>query len=450
MNKPTYKIHSLGCKVNQYDSKKLEEKLIQVGFCLKDKNTDLIIVNTCSVTKTAITKSRQALNRLKRENPKAKVVLMGCFPKVYEKEIDIKKLGIDILWKVGDTEDLISEINKLKIVSKFKIQNSKFQVNSCTKHNFNKNDLKIRSRYFLKVQDGCEQFCAYCIIPYARGKLTSRLSKDIIKEAKEKVNIGYREIVLSGIHLGLYGINNVDKNKEEDINLVGLLKKLVKIKIKLGTTNADHANEVLEIEKIRLSSIEITEVTDELIDFMNKNKKMCAHLHISLQSGCDKTLKDMNRPYTTKYFENRVKKLRKAISDIAISTDVIVGFPGETKKDFKETKKFIETINFSRLHVFSFSAHEKTPAFDMPNQVDRKEIKNRSEILRHLSKKLEKDYKDKFKGKELEVVVEAIMGDVIKVKSQYFFDILVKKENIISEIKKIDKKLIGKVIKVIL
>ena len=372
--KLTYKIYSLGCKVNQYDSKKLEEQLNQAHFCFEKKNANLAIVNTCSVTKSAITKDRQMLTRAKKENPEAKIVLMGCFPKIYEKDINKKELGIDIVWKVGDSEGLVKKIKKLFNVEEKNILHSK------TLNILNTD----KARYFLKVQDGCEQFCAYCIIPYTRGKLRSMSVKNIIREAKKATEVGYREIVLSGIHLGLFGINNIDKIKEEDINLTGLLKELVKIK---------------DLEKIRLSSIEITEVTDELIGFMKESKKMCAHLHISLQSGCDKTLKQMNRPYTIKYFKDRVAKLRKAIPAIAVSTDVIVGFPGETKKDFEITKKFIEKTEFSRLHVFSFSAHEKTPAYLMPNKVDIKEIKSRSKILRELSKTLEQQYRAKNKKK---------------------------------------------------
>ncbi|MBD3247801.1 tRNA (N(6)-L-threonylcarbamoyladenosine(37)-C(2))-methylthiotransferase MtaB [Candidatus Falkowbacteria bacterium] len=416
MNKK-FKIYSLGCKVNQYDSNHLGELLKSSGFVLVEEGADLVIISTCAVTKSAISKNKRMVNKARKENPGAKIILVGCWPRVYD--VKPEDCGADVVLPIKDDQTLVK-----------KIVNCQLQ----TIKNVDISRLKDKCRYFLKVQDGCEQFCAYCIIPYTRGKLQSRKLKDVLKEAKKAVRAGFHEVVLSGIHLGLYGINNVDKKTEEKgVDLVCLLKELIKIK---------------GLERIRLSSIEITEVNDRLIELMASEKKICDHLHISLQSGCNKTLKAMKRPYTCAYFKKRIDKLRRSIPDIAINTDVIVGFPGETNKDFDLTKKFIKNMAFSRLHVFSFSAHEKTPAFKMTPKVSPDLIKKRSKELRALDMELQKEYKSKFKGQTLELLVEAIRGDKIKGKSEYFFDIWFKKEDMTSKPKKIDEGLVGKLVKV--
>ncbi len=412
-----YKIYSLGCKVNQYDGEKLAGLLKSAGFILGEKNVDLAVINTCAVTKIAVRKSRQMVSRAKKKNPKAKIVLSGCWPKVYGKDFK-KQNKADLILPGNDYK--ISKIKKLfqnSIPSRRdKIKNLP-NLPAGRNNNFPAGDWS-RSRYFLKIQDGCEQFCAYCIIPYARGKLESRLMADIIKEAEAAVKSGREEIVLCGIHLGLFGINNREKTKEEKgADLAGLLKELVKIR---------------GLVRIRLSSIEITEVTDKLINFMAKSKKMCRHLHLPLQSGSDKILKLMNRPYSSGYFLKRVKKIRAVMPDIALTTDVIVGFPGENEKDFNDTLNFVKKINFSRLHVFSFSAHEKTPAFTLPGRVGEKEIKKRSKKLRELGKNLEKEYREKFFGQTLKVAVEAARGNEYKGKSEHYFDVWFSKKDMVA------------------
>lgn len=377
----TYKIYTLGCKVNQYDSGKLAGGLESAGFKIAPKNADLAIINSCAVTQTAMNKSARIVKVAKKENPKAKIILVGCWTRVARPVVD----GVDLVLKSSDVNELIK-----KIAKKTPLDNGLSAVN--------------RSRYFMKIQDGCEQYCSYCIIPYARGKIKSRSEREVIREIKLAAAAGFEEIVLSGIHLGLYG-------KGTKNNLASLLKKLVKIK---------------NLGRIRLSSIEITEVNDEIIKLI-KSGKVCRHLHIPLQSGCDKILKLMNRPYDTKYFSDRIKQIRKQVPDIAVSTDVIVGFPGETEKDFQITKKFIEKIKFSRLHVFPFSAHEKTPAAKFFGQVVEKERLRRAKELRQLGFKLEKEYRKKFKGKNLEVVVERIGSEKILGKTEYYFDVEIAK-----------------------
>ena len=402
----TYKIYTLGCKVNQYDSFDLSRKLDSVGFKLKDKNADIAITNTCCVTQSAIHKSKRMINKAKKENPQAKIVVIGCWPQVYKKEV--KNVGADIIWGVGEHHKLIKKITnyKLQISNKSQIPNPKF---------LNK------SRYFIKIQDGCEQYCTYCIIPYTRGKLKSRPAKEVLTEVKQAIDVGYKEIVLCGIHLGLYG-------KGANTNLEQLLKKLI---------------EVRGLGRIRLSSIEVTEVTDGLIKLITKSDKICQHLPIPLQSGLNKVLKLMHRPYTIKYFKNKIKKIRKYIPDVAITTDVIVGFPGESKKDFQDTFNLAKEMQFSRLHVFPFSEHKKTLATKLPGKVKKQEIEQRAKKLRDLGEKLAEEYQKKFRGRVLDVVVESKTGDKYKGKTEYYFDVEFSPKKII-----FGQPLIGGIIKI--
>ncbi len=398
-----FKIYTLGCKVNQYDSSRLIKKLITAEFKIVKNKANIAIINTCCVTKTAIHKCKRMINKARNENPKAKIFITGCWPKVYKKEIE--DLGVNLILGAGELNKFIQQIPNYKS-SKFQIINYKLQIIN-------------RSRYFIKIQDGCEQFCSYCIIPYTRGKLKSGEEKDIINEIKQAVKAGFREIVLCGIHLGLYGQENKKTRKQKN-NLAILLQQLIKIK---------------NLGRIRLSSIEISEVSDKLIKLISKNKKICKHLHIPLQSGSDKILKLMNRPYDLKYYKDKIKKIRKLIPDIAITTDIIVGFPGETKKNFTDTYNFVKAIQFSRLHVFPFSAHEKTPAFKMPGKVNWKEITSRAKKLKNLGEKLKNEFRNKFIGRNLEVVVEknvSINSNLIG-KTEYYFDVGFNKNQIINK-----------------
>ncbi len=402
MSNLTYKIYTLGCKVNQYDSFDLSKKLNSAGFILKNKNVDIAIINTCCVTQSAIHKSKRMINKARKENPQAKIVVIGCWPQVYKKEA--KTIGEDIIRGVGGHNRLIKQISNFKFyTSHAYIRNKKLETGNW-KFATNK------SRYFIKIQDGCEQFCSYCIIPYTRGKFKSRLAKEVLVEVKQAVNNGYKEIVLCGIHLGLYG-------KGKNTNLEQLLRKLIKVK-KLG--------------KIRLSSIEVTEVTNELIKLIAKNEKICQHLHIPLQSGSNKILKSMNRPYSATYYKNKIKKIRKYMPDIAITTDVIVGFPGETKKDFKDTLNLVKEMQFSRLHVFPYSEHSKTPAAKLPGKVEKEEIEQRAKKLRELGNEFSEKYKKRFIDRTLGVVVESKTGDEYKGKTEYYFDIKFNKKDIVS------------------
>lgn len=375
---------------------------------MSKKNANIAIINSCAVTKTAISKSNRMINLAKKENPKAKIILAGCWPQVYKNEIERQ---IDMIWKVGDFEKLISnifELLKVKIPAKSKV----VYINS------------EKSRYFLKIQDGCEQFCTYCVIPYTRGKLKSKPVDDVVAELKMAIEHGYEEIVLTGIHLGLYG------KDLENIDLFKLLNKLIKVN---------------GLGRLRLSSIEITEITEKIAKLMSNTDKICQHLHIPIQSGCNKILKLMNRPYSTEYFVKRIKNIRQLMPEIAISTDVIVGFPGETDSDFEETLKFVKKIKFSRLHVFPFSAHEKTPAYRMPYQVNSNEKLSRAGELRKLGNVLAEEYRQKFKNKIAKVCVERKKYQKFIGKTEYYFDVLFDNKN---ALEKIPSKPIGKLIKI--
>lgn len=400
MSNHTFKIYTLGCKVNRYDSGTVKARLIASGYKSVTQNADVALISTCTVTESAIHKNKRMINKARQENPNSKLVLLGCWPKVEQEKVF--ELGADLIWTTSEYKELVERINKLFFTNK------KFY------HKIPGLSSIDRARYFLKIQDGCEQFCSYCVIPYARGEYQSRCTDEIINELKLAIKLGYEEIVLSGVHLGMYG---KEKNSITKIDLVGLLTKMIKIK---------------NIGRIRLSSIEINEVTDDLIELMQKSKKICHHLHIPLQSGTNKILKLMNRPYSLDYFKNKIQKLQKLLPDIAISTDVIVGFPGESRTDFEETCNFIKECSFSRLHVFSFSAHKKTKAFSMSDQVDKKEIEYRSKELRKIGKLLQDKHLKRYNNKKLSVVIERQTNDCFVGKTEYYFNVEFMKKDIIN------------------
>jgi threonylcarbamoyladenosine tRNA methylthiotransferase MtaB len=390
MKKLTYKIHTLGCKVNQYDSGVLSTKLLDLGFIRTSSGADLVICNTCAVTKRAIQKAQRVIKQVKKENPSAKIFLVGCWPKIYGEEIESS--DFDLVCGVNEINSIIDKVKSIFSLD----DNLKVGLLSNTD----------RARYIIKVQDGCEQFCSYCIIPYTRGKLKSRNSEDVLTEIKGALKHGYHEIVISGIHLGLYGTDLGNK-----YSLIDLLQNIVLLSGEF---------------RVRLSSIEVTEVSDELIELIAKNDKICNHLHIPLQSGSDKILKAMNRPYSLEFFNEVVLKIRNMIPGAAISTDVIVGFPDETDDDFANTKKFVKQISFSKLHVFPFSIHEKTPAAKMKNKINTTIIKERAKELRNIGADSTEKYIKTFFGKKLLVLIERVGKDFSVGKSEYYFDINIK------------------------
>lgn len=407
MLQKTFHIQALGCKVSQYDAAVLRRLLEQNGLKIDSAGRpDLLIINTCAVTKKAVAKDKRLIQELRRAFPESFLVVMGCWPQTDS------QAGLDddkrcLFWGVGRLEELADKLLK-------EIGASSLPPNSAVSNLLESGLLALtdRSRYFLKVGDGCNQFCSYCIIPFARGRLRSRSISELITEAESAVLAGYREIVLSGIHLGLYGTDF--KRNARSVNLASLIKKLLNIK---------------NLGRLRLSSIEITEVSDELVTLLAREKQLCRHLHISLQSGSNRILKLMKRPYTKEFFAERIFALKRAMPDIAISTDVIVGFPGESEKEFLETCRFARCLKFSKLHVFSFSAHEQTAAFNLSGYIAPLEIKNRSRILRALSEELEDSYQrlinKRYKRQPLRLIKEKSgRRGVIRAKTEFGFDLL--------------------------
>ena len=370
---------TLGCKVNAYESEYILSSFKDRGYEITNDVADIYIVNTCSVTNTSDAKSRKVINRLIRENPNSIIVVMGC---MIEANKDIKIPGVSLI--IGNKDknkvvDLVENYLKDKQVRKILYDNfdDTFEdmfITNMTSH----------TRAFVKIQDGCENFCSYCIIPYTRGKQRSKDPDLVIKEIETLVSNGYKEIVLTGIHTGHYG-------SDLQTTFPDLLKRIVKIN---------------GLERLRISSIEITELNDEFFEVLKANPIIVSHLHIPLQAGSDTVLQAMNRKYLTNYFESKVKKIREIRPDISLTTDVIVGFPGETEEEFQETLDFVSKIKFTKVHVFPYSRRKGTKADTMPNQIPENIKKERVKRLIDLSNQLEKEYLDLFLNKEVEVLIE--------------------------------------------
>ena len=377
----TVGILSLGCKVNMYESEYVINKLKEHNYIIKDFNDicDIYIINTCSVTNTSDTKSKKMIKQAINRNKDACVVAMGCF---IEANKDYKIDGVDIIIGNKDKSKIIELLDeyfktKKQITRLYNEEKKEFE-------NMEIKDFPGRTRAFVKIQDGCENFCSYCIIPYVRGKCRSKDQDKVLKEINELVNNGYKEIVLTGIHTGNYG---VDKNT----NFATLLKEIVKIK---------------KLKRLRISSIEITEINDEILDIIKNNDVIVNHLHIPLQAGSDEILKLMNRKYNLKEYKKIINKIRSIRKDISISTDVIVGFPGETDELFKETIKTVKEIEYSKIHVFPYSERNNTKAMELPNHIEPSIKKQRARELLLVSKELEIKYLNKFINKEKEVLIE--------------------------------------------
>lgn len=385
-----FQIYTLGCKVNTYESNVMRDALLNKGYFevgLKEK-ADITIINTCTVTNTADSKSMKVIRQAIRRNENAIIVVCGCL--VQNKKEEVSKIdGVDIV---------IGNINKSKIVEYIEkyIEEKKQEVDvrnimdtnfePMMLNNFNK------TRAFVKIQDGCNNFCSYCIIPYTRGNVRSKDKQSVLKEIQLLVDEGHKEVVLTGIHTGNYGAEFAD------YKFADLLKDIVKID---------------KLERLRISSIEITEINDDVMEVIKENNILVDHMHIPLQSGSDAVLKRMNRKYDKEYFINKIKKLRKIRPNISITTDVIVGFPGETKEEFEETIETIKKIEFTKLHVFPYSKREGTKAAVMDGQVDENIKKKRVKILLQLSKELEYNYMEKFIGKKVIFIPEMAKEDYI-------------------------------------
>ena len=376
----TFKIITFGCKVNSYESEYFKEQMEKENFLYSEENPDIIIVNTCSVTNVADNKSLKAIRSIKKNNPHSIIVACGCSVEHNkEKYID---LDLNVLIGNRDKSTLINQIKeylekKEKITKLYEGRESTFENMNVTKFN-------DKTRAFVKIQDGCDNFCTYCIIPYVRGYVRSKDFNQAIEEIKNLVAMGHQEIVFTGIDTGSYG-------KNTNHNLVDLIQEISKIK---------------NLKRIRISSIEITSIDDNFIKELKNNPKVCGHLHVSLQSGASRILKLMNRKYTKEEYLAKIKKLRAARPDINLTTDVIVGFPTESEEDFRECIAFCQQCEFSKIHVFPYSKREGTAAAKMENQIDNGIKKRRARELIKIDEELQLNYNIKFVNKIVNVLIE--------------------------------------------
>lgn len=386
-------LHNLGCKVNAYETEAMQHLLEEAGYEIVPftQKADVYVINTCSVTNMADRKSRQMLHKAKKNNPDSIVVAAGCYVQTSEKEV-LNDLSVDIVIGNDRKHDLVRLLEEYSLDS---VNDTVDDIND-GKHDFEElfiDQTKEHTRAFIKVQDGCNQFCSYCIIPYARGRVRSRRFENVIAEVERLAANGFKEVVLTGIHLSSYGVDF-----EEATGLLELLQAV---------------NAVKGIERIRLGSLEPKIVTEHFASELSKLDKICPHFHLSLQSGCDATLKRMNRKYTTKEYERGCELLRKYFVHPAITTDVIVGFPGETEEEFEQTKAYLERIHFYEMHIFKYSKRKGTRAAVMPDQIDEQIKAARSEKLIALGHDMSKEFRKFYIGKNEEALFEekAVIGD---------------------------------------
>lgn len=386
-------LHNLGCKVNAYETEAMQHLLEEAGYEIVPftQKADVYVINTCSVTNMADRKSRQMLHKAKKNNPDSIVVAAGCYVQTSEKEV-LNDLSVDIVIGNDRKHDLVRLLEEYSLDS---VNDTVDDIND-GKHDFEElfiDQTKEHTRAFIKVQDGCNQFCSYCIIPYARGRVRSRRFENVIAEVERLAANGFKEVVLTGIHLSSYGVDF-----EEATGLLELIQAV---------------NAVKGIERIRLGSLEPKIVTEHFACELSKLDKICPHFHLSLQSGCDATLKRMNRKYTTKEYERGCELLRKYFVHPAITTDVIVGFPGETEEEFEQTKAYLEHIHFYEMHIFKYSKRKGTRAAVMPDQIDEQIKAVRSEKLIALGHDMSKEFRKFYIGKNEEVLFEekAVIGD---------------------------------------
>lgn len=364
----------------------MTQKFREKGYKIAEgkQKADIYIINTCTVTNISDRKSRQMLRRVKEINSEAIIVACGCYVQVAKEELEVME-EIDIVLGNNEKRDIVTYVEKY-----IEEQNKKISTQDVMEQkefvDFGNITYTEKTRAVIKVQDGCDRFCSYCIIPYARGRVRSRKPESILSEIKEIVKKDIKEVIITGIHIASYG-----KDFKQEYRLIDLLEEI---------------NEIEGVKRIRLGSIEPLLITEEFIKRLTKLKKVCHYFHLSLQSGCNETLKRMNRRYTTEEFENIVNILRKNYEDTILTTDIIVGFPGETENEFKNTYKFLEKIKFYKMHIFKYSPRKGTKAAVMQNQIDGKKKEERSKKLILLSDKNEKEYNEKYLGKEVEVLFE--------------------------------------------
>lgn len=392
-------LHNLGCKVNGYETEAMQKLLEEDGYEIVPfhEKADVYVINTCTVTNIADRKSRQMLHRARKLNPEAVIVAAGCYVQAQE-EAGQAIEGIDILIGNNQKKNLISLLHAHE-------QHEDIKAVIDINHTGEFEELYVDSagdhtRAYIKIQDGCNQFCTYCIIPYVRGRIRSRQPEEIVKEVERLADAGYQEVVLTGIHASSYGVDFVNPKMDLDswVTMEGEKKDLLYL--------IQQIHKVEGIRRIRLSSIEPRIITEKFVKELAKLPKVCPHFHLSMQSGCDATLKRMNRHYTSREYYEKCGILRTYFEHPAITTDVIVGFPGETQEEFETTRAFIEKVGFYETHVFKYSRRNGTKAASMPDQVPEQKKAERSQILLDLCKKKKKEFEDQMIGKQVEVLLE--------------------------------------------
>lgn len=385
--------YTLGCKVNQADTASMENLFLRSGHQLVsfDGEADVYIINTCVVTNTGQRKSRQTIHRAIRKNPNALIVVTGCYPQTAAEEVKAIA-GVDMIIGNQDRAQIVQLVEERLAHRQTDTLDAVHKLTASTAfEEMAAGDITDKTRAFLKIQEGCNQFCTYCIIPYARGPLRSRSLESIRTETQRLISAGFKEIVLIGIHLGCYGKENPD-----------------------GPTLYDAVKTVLDVpgvQRLRLGSLESVEVEPRLLTLMQEDARFCRHLHLPLQSGCDKVLQAMHRPYTTAKFKTLLADIKTRVPDIAITTDVIAGFPGETEADFETTCKFAESCGFSKMHIFPFSARKGTPAEKFAGAVTEAVKKERADILGRIDETMHKTFLQAMVGQNAEVLFEQPAGE---------------------------------------
>lgn len=395
--KKTVSFYTLGCKVNQYETNAMEQQFIKNNYEIVEntQKADIYVINTCTVTNMAERKSRQMLRRVKEINPSAVLVVCGCYAQVAKNELE-QISEIDIILGINEKNEIVQIVeNYMEKMAKQDKRSQEAEIDDVSKQkeflDFGDVTYTEKNRAVVKVQDGCNMFCSYCIIPYARGRIRSRKIESVVSEIKKIAKEKIKEVVITGIHVASYGKDFDNENTSKKIRLIDLLEAI---------------NKIDGIDRIRLSSLEPTIVDEEFATRLSKLDKICDHFHLSLQSGCDETLKRMNRKYTTQIYRDAVATLRKYYPEASFTTDVIVGFPGETDEEFAKTYEFLKEIDFYRLHVFKYSPRRGTVAEKMPNQIDGNKKEERSNKLIELSNSMENKHNQSYIGKTVKVLFE--------------------------------------------
>lgn len=387
-------IATLGCRVNQYETEAMAEKFIEKEYELVnfEEYADVYVINTCTVTNMGDKKSRQMIHRAKRKNSSAVIAVVGCYSQIAPEKVS-KIEGVDVVLGTKNKGDILYFVNKA-----FKDEKKIIKVNNVLKNkvfeDLNIREYQHRTRAFLKIQDGCNRFCSYCLIPFVRGPVCSKEPDKIIEEVKKLQANNFKEIILSGIHIASYGTD-----MSGNWNLINILEEI---------------DEIKGIDRVRIGSIDPKFFTEDIINRVAKLTKLCPHFHLSLQSGCDSTLKRMNRKYTTAEYEKIVCKLRNSIKNVSITTDIIVGFPGETEEEFLKTCNFLHKIKLSKIHVFKYSRREGTKAANMEGQIEGKIKDERSNKIMKLNEVLENQFMNRFLGYNMDVLYEQkVSGDKV-------------------------------------